>query len=63
MEKLSWTKMFSGRFVFTVICAVLLFQGTIDGKFESKDVLNIIKDVVIFYFIVKQSQSGGKPDA
>jgi hypothetical protein len=49
------SKLFSGRFVFTVVCAVLLFHGTISGKFPPDKVLDIIKDVVIFYFIVKQT--------
>lgn len=55
-------KLLSGRFIFTVIAAILLYRGTIEGKFPPDQVLGIIKDVVIFYFIVKQSlhtQNGG----
>lgn len=48
-------KLLSGRFIFTVVAAFLLYHGTISGKFPPEQVLSIIKDVVIFYFIVKQA--------
>ena len=48
-------KLLSGRFIFTVVAAFLLYHGTITGKFPPDKVLDIIKDVVIFYFIVKQA--------
>jgi len=50
-------KLFSGRFIFTLVAAVLLFAGTMDGKFAPDKVLDIIKDVVIFYFVVKQAMT------
>lgn len=49
------TKLISGRFIFTVVCAVLLYRGVVLDKFPPDQVLPIIKDVVIFYFIVKHS--------
>jgi hypothetical protein len=48
-------KLLSGRFIFTIVAAFLLYHGTITGKFPPDKVLDIIKDVVIFYFIVKQA--------
>ena len=48
-------RLMSGRFLFTVIAALLLYHGTVTGKFPPDKVLDIIKDVVIFYFIVKQA--------
>jgi len=55
-------KFMSGRFVFTIVAACLLYHGTIVGKFNADKVLDVIKDVVIFYFVVKQrlSNQGGK---
>jgi len=52
-------KLLSGRLIFTVVAAYLLFQGTIDGLFNPDKVLDIIKDVVIFYFVVKQTLNKG----
>ncbi len=51
------SKLFSGKFIFTLVTASLLFVGTIDGKFNPDKVLDIIKDVVIFYFVVKQAMT------
>ena len=51
------TKLLSGRFIFTVVAAFLLYHGTITGKFDPTQVLSIIKDVVIFYFVVKQAMT------
>ena len=48
-------KIFSGRYFLTLVAGSLLFYGTYSGKFEGKEVLSIIKDIVIFYFIVKHS--------
>lgn len=48
-------KFTSGKFVFTVVCALLLYHGTVAGLFPAEQVLSIIKDVVIFYFVVKQT--------
>jgi hypothetical protein len=61
MKELIIKQVTSGRFIFTVIAAFLLYHGTVTGKFAPDKVLDIIKDVVIFYFIVKQSltQNGG----
>lgn len=53
---MNFQKIMSGKFIFTVVCAMLLFVGTIRGMFPPDKVLDIIKDVVIFYFIVKQVQ-------
>ena len=60
MENLHWQKIFSGKFIFIVVGAVLLYQGTLSGKFPPDQVLGIIKDVVIFYFVVKQAMNGGQ---
>jgi hypothetical protein len=49
----------SGRLWFTLIAAVLLYHGTIIGKFSPDKVLDIIKDIVIFYFVVKQTLNAG----
>jgi len=51
------SKLTSGKFIFTSICAVLLLWGTMAGKFPPDKVLDIIKDVVIFYFVVKQAMT------
>jgi len=51
------SKIGSGRFLFTLVAAILLFVGTMDGKFNPDKVLDIIKDVVIFYFVVKQAMT------
>jgi hypothetical protein len=48
-------KMFSGKFLFTVVCGILLYHGTVTDIFPPEKVLDIIKDVVIFYFVVKQT--------
>ena len=47
----------SGRFIFTVVAAVLLFHGSLQGKFQPDQVMSLIKDVVIFYFVVKHALS------
>lgn len=48
-------KFTSGKFLFTCVAAVLMYRGTINGMFPPDQVLGIIKDVVIFYFIVKKT--------
>lgn len=53
------SKIISGRLIFTTVCAFLLFEGTVSGKFTPDKVLDIIKDVVIFYFIVKNTLPNG----
>jgi len=53
-------KLTSGKFVFTVVCAALLYHGAVKGLFPADQTLSIIKDVVIFYFVVKQTIKGGK---
>lgn len=55
MKELIAKKVFSGKFVFTVIAGILLYHGTISKLFAPDKVLDIIKDVVIFYFVVKQT--------
>lgn len=52
---MNFQKLLSGRFVFTVVCALLLFVGTVRGIFGADKVLDIISNVVIFYFVVKQT--------
>jgi hypothetical protein len=51
MEK---NKLFSGRYFLTIVAGVLMLYGTIAGVFPADKVLDIIKDIVIFYFVVKQ---------
>jgi hypothetical protein len=53
-------KVFSGRFIFTTIGAILYYNATMTGLFEPKESLSILKDVVIFYFIVKHSLQNDK---
>lgn len=52
-------KILSGKFIFTVVAAILLFSGTMKGMFPPDKVLDIIKEVVIFYFVVKQTLKTG----
>jgi hypothetical protein len=49
-------KLLSGKFIFTVCCGALLYHGTIMKLFDPVKTLDIIKDVVIFYFVVKNSK-------
>ena len=52
-------KLLSGRFLFTVISAMVFAQMSISGKITGEQALIIINAVVIFYF-TKQQNGGVK---
>ena len=44
------TKLTSGRFILTIVCAVLLAWGALIQYFPADKVLDIIVMIVVFYF-------------
>ena len=56
-EKLSWKKMFSGKFVFTVITAVVFAYSVHTKILNGEQVYGVIMLVVAFYF--NKEQKGG----
>jgi len=43
-------KFFSGRFIFTIACAIVFTNMSINGMLDSKDVLAILLITINFYF-------------
>lgn len=50
MEEISWTKVFSGKFLFTVITAVVFAYGVYSKILNGEQAYGIITLVVAFYF-------------
>jgi len=54
------TKITSGRWIITVVAAIVLAVQSIRGIFDPKDVITIISMIVVFYFTNKQNGNGSK---
>lgn len=50
MEELNWTKVFSGKFLFTVVTAAVFAFATYTQLLDGEKVYGIIMLVVAFYF-------------
>lgn len=50
MEELSWTKVFSGKFLFTAITAIVFGYGVYAKILNGEQTYGIIMLVVAFYF-------------
>jgi len=46
-------KMLSGRWIFTVVCAVVFLKCSFDGVLTPPEIKEIIMYVIIFYFATK----------
>ena len=60
MENLSWEKVFSGKFVFTVITGLVFAYAVYSKLLNGEQVYGVIMLVVAFYFN-KQNTENGKP--
>lgn len=61
MENLSWLKVFSGKFVFTVITSLVFGYAVYSKILNGEQVYGVIMLVVAFYFNKNQDQNK-KPD-
>lgn len=55
-ENLTWTKIFSGKFVFTVVTAVVFLYGAYSKHLSDEQVFSVIMLVVGFYFAKTENQ-------
>ena len=60
MEKLTWEKIFSGKFVFTVITALVFAYAVYSKILNGEQVYGVIMLVVAFYFNKNNEQQNGK---
>jgi len=44
------TKLLSGRFIFTIVAASIFFNLSINGLIDSKDAVQLITLIAVFYF-------------
>lgn len=63
MEKLSWEKIFSGKFVFTVVTSIVFAYAVHAKILNGEQVYGVIMLVVAFYFSKTTGESNGKPPA
>ena len=60
MEKLTWEKIFSGKFVFTVITALVFAYAVYSKILNGEQVYGVIMLVVAFYFNKNNEAQNGK---
>lgn len=57
---MNWTKLLSGRFLFTVCCAVVFLHCSVAGVLSPAEIKEIIMLVIVFYF--QKVQNVQKPN-
>ena len=60
MEKLGWEKIFSGKFVFTVITGLVFAYAVYSKLLNGEQVYGVIMLVVAFYFNKNAPENGVK---
>ncbi len=60
-ENLKWEKIFSGKFIFTIITGLVFGYAAYAKILSGEQIYGIIMLVVSFYFSRSTGQSNGKP--
>ena len=63
MEELNWKKIFSGKFVFTVVTALVFAYGVYGKILNGEQIYGIIMLVISFYFSKQGEQKNGGTNA
>ena len=58
MEKLSWEKVFSGKFVFTVLTGLVFAYAAYSKVLNGEQIYGVIMLVVAFYFNRNTTENG-----
>lgn len=58
-ENLTWKKIFSGKWLFTVVTALVFFYSVFTGMLNGEQVYGIIMLVIAFYFRKNEDQKNG----